>query len=167
MKTKLFIFLFVMSPLLFSCVNENKKPLVPWEKGAFETRQYRNLFTEVGYTEEEVNNKLNEIFSNLFEGPDKVYFEVGDSMGYVSDIKNRDARTEGMSYGMMAAVQFNRKDIFDRLWRWSVEYMQHKDGPLKGYFAWSCNVDGTRRAQGPASDGELYYITALLFASNR
>ena len=166
MKTNFFIALLVMSPLLFSCTNENEKALVPWEKGAFETRQYRNMFTEVGYTEAEVNNKLNEIFNNLFEGPDKVYFEVGDSMGYVSDIKNRDARTEGMSYGMMAAVQFDRKDIFDRLWRWSVEYMQHKDGPFKGYFAWSCNVDGTRRAQGPASDGELYYITALLFASN-
>ena len=26
-------------------------------------------------------------------------------MGYVSDLKNKDVRTEGMSYGMMAAVQ--------------------------------------------------------------
>ena len=45
--------------------------------------------------------------------------------------------------------------------------MQHQEGPMKGYFAWSCKTDGTRNAQGPASDGELYYVTALIFASNR
>lgn len=67
----------------------------------------------------------------------------------------------------MIAVQFDRQDIFDRLWRWGTKYMQHQDGPLKGYFAWSCATDGTRNSQGPASDGELYYVTALIFASNR
>jgi oligosaccharide reducing-end xylanase len=72
-----------------------------------------------------------------------------------------------MSYGMMIAVQFGEKDIFDRLWRWSKKYMQHQDGPRKGYFAWSCKTDGTRNAEGAASDGELYFITALIFASNR
>lgn len=40
-------------------------------------------------------------------------------------------------------------------------------GTAKGYFAWSCQTDGTRNAQGPASDGELYYVTSLIFASNR
>lgn len=33
----------------------------------------------------------------------------------------------------MIAVQFDRKDIFDRLWRWSKKYMQHQEGLLKGY----------------------------------
>lgn len=45
--------------------------------------------------------------------------------------------------------------------------MQHQEGPMKGYFAWSCKIDGTRNSQGPASDGELFYVTALIFASNR
>ena len=139
----------------------------PWTKGAFETREYRNLFVESGYTPDQVEAKLQEVFNNVFFGPDKVYFEVGDTMGYMSDIKNHDARTEGMSYGMMIAVQMDRKDIFDRLWRWSKHYMQHQDGPLKGYFAWSCKIDGTRNSQGAASDGELYFITSLIFASNR
>ena len=139
----------------------------PWKKGAFETGQYRNLFVEMGYSQSAVDAKVKEVFNDVFHGPDKVYFEVGDSMGYVSDIKNHDARTEGMSYGMMIAVQFGEKDIFDRLWRWSKHYMQHQDGQRKGYFAWSCKTDGTRNAQGAASDGELYYITALIFASNR
>ena len=139
----------------------------PLTKGGFETGQYRNIFVEMGYRPMEVNMKLRQVFNDVFRGPNKVYFEVGDSMGYVSDIKNHDVRTEGMSYGMMIAVQFDEKDIFDRLWRWCKKYMQHQDGSREGYFAWSCKTDGTRNAQGAASDGELYYITALIFASNR
>ncbi len=141
--------------------------LTPWKKGAFETGQYRNIFVEMGYSQADVDAKVQEVFNNVFHGPNKVYFEVGDSMGYVSDVKNHDARTEGMSYGMMVAVQFGQKDIFDRLWRWARKYMQHHDGARKGYFAWSCKTDGTHNAEGAASDGELYFITALIFASNR
>ena len=132
-----------------------------------EAGNYRNVFVEMGYQPAEVDAKVQEVFNDVFRGPNKVYFEVGDTLGYVSDVKNHDARTEGMSYGMMIAVQFGEKDIFDRLWRWSKKYMQHQDGPREGYFAWSCKTDGTRNAEGAASDGELYYITALLFASNR
>ena len=139
----------------------------PWKEGAFKTGRYRNLLVEMGYKPEDVDAKVREVFHDVFYGPDKVYFEVGDSLAYISDIKNHDVRTEGMSYGMMIAVQFDKKDIFDRLWRWSKRYMQHKNGNREGYFAWSCKTDGTRNAQGAASDGELYYITALLFASNR
>ena len=128
---------------------------------------YRNVFVEMGYQPAQVDAKLKEVFNDVFRGPNKVYFEVGDTMGYVSDIKNHDARTEGMSYGMMVAVQFGEKDIFDRLWRWSKKYMQHQSGTREGYFAWSCKIDGTQNSPGAASDGELYFITALLFASNR
>ena len=132
-----------------------------------EAGNYRNVFVEMGYQPAEVDAKVQKVFNDVFRGPNKVYFEVGDTLGYVSDVKNHDARTEGMSYGMMIAVQFGEKDIFDRLWRWSKKYMQHQEGPREGYFAWSCKTDGTRNAEGAASDGELYYITALLFASNR
>ena len=140
---------------------------LPYTKGAFATRRYRNLFAELGYKQKDIDKKLKSVFESVFYGPDKVYFEVGDSMAYISDIKNHDVRTDGMSYGLMIAVQFDRKDIFDRLWRWSKKYMQHQEGLLKGYFAWSCQTDGTRNAQVPASDGELYYVTSLIFASNR
>lgn len=163
MKIKVFfLFLFAISMQLSA---ENS--LKPWESGAFETGKYRNLFVELGYSESEVDNKLQEIFVSLFEGPDKVYFEVGDSMAYVSDIKNNDVRSEGMSYGMMTAVQLDKKEMFDRLWRWSKHFMQHQEGAMKGYFRWSCKIDGTPNSQGPASDGELFFITSLIFASNR
>lgn len=143
------------------------KAINPWTKGGFETDKYRNVFVEMGYEPAQVEAKLKEVFNDVFRGPNKVYFEVGDTLGYISDIKNNDARTEGMSYGMMIAVQFGEKDIFDRLWRWSKKYMQHQSGQREGYFAWSCKTDGTRNAEGAASDGELYFITALIFASNR
>ncbi len=141
--------------------------LTPWDKGAFETHKYRNLFAELGYSQKDIDRKLNDLFDALFSGPDRIYFETGKDMGYVSDVKNHDARTEGMSYGMMIAVQLDKKDIFDRIFRWAKEYMQMKDGNQKGYFAWSVKPDGTGAARGAAADGELYFITSLIFASNR
>lgn len=156
---------FFLSIVMVDCQASNV--LNPWDKGAFETRKYRNLFAELGYSQKDIDAKVEDVFHSLFFGPNRIYFEVGDSLAYISDIKNNDVRTEGMSYGMMIAVQLNKKDIFDRLWRWSKKYMQHRGGDWKGYFAWSCKTDGTRNSQGPASDGELYYITSLIFASNR
>lgn len=156
--------------ILFCCMQQNisiNASNLPWLKGAFETGEYRNLFAEMGYKQDDIDQKMDEIFTDLFESEQKIYFEVGDTMAYISDIKNNDARSEGMSYGMMIAVQLNKKEIFDRLWRWSKHYMQHQEGPMKGYFRWSCKVDGTPNSMGPASDGELYFITALIFASNR
>jgi oligosaccharide reducing-end xylanase len=140
----------------------------PWEKGAVETGKYRNVFREAGYSQAAINAKLAKAYHDVFEGPDRVYFEVGKFTAYVSDLKNHDARTEGLSYGMMVAVQLNKKDVFDRLWRWTKENMQHQGGARDAYFAWSVNPKtGKHNAEGSASDGELYFITDLLFASNR
>ncbi|QRX63287.1 glycoside hydrolase [Dysgonomonadaceae bacterium zrk40] len=165
MKNKLLLLFYLLSCMqLTNCTSAT---LVPRDKGAFETGDYRNLLAEMGYKQKEIDARLEEIFSNLFEGPQKIYFETGDSMAYISDIKNNDVRSEGMSYGMMIAVQMDKKEMFDRLWRWSRHYMQHQEGALKGYFRWSCGIDGTPNSQGPASDGELYFITSLIFASNR
>jgi oligosaccharide reducing-end xylanase len=129
---------------------------------------YRNLFREAGYSQAAIDQKVAKAYYDIFEGPNRVYFEEGDSMAYVSDLKNHDARTEGLSYGMMIAVQLNKKDVFDRIWRWSKKYLQHQEGPSEGYFAWSINpVTHKLNAPGSASDGELYYITSLLFAANK
>jgi len=69
---------------------------------------------------------------------------------------------------MMIAVQLNKKDVFDRLWRWSKKYLQHQRGPREAYFAWSIEPKTMKKnSEGSASDGELYYITALIFAANR
>lgn len=145
----------------------SKAELKPWTKGGMETGKYRNLFAELGYTEAQIEAKLNELYDALFTGPDRIYFELPNNLGIISDVKNHDARTEGMSYGMMIAVQLDKKDVFDRIYRWAKTYMQMKDGNQKGYFAWSVKPDGSNPARGAAADGELYFITSLIFASNR
>ena len=137
-------------------------------KPAAVSGMYRNLFLEAGYNRAAIDAKVAKAYYDVFEGPNRVYFKVGDSMAYVSDVKNHDARTEGLSYGMMISVQLNKKDAFDRIWRWSKKYLQHQDGPRKGYFAWSINPATMKRnSEGSASDGELYFVTSLLFAANR
>jgi len=159
-KTIVLLLVLVASTAILAQKNKNqdssKKP------------QYRNLFKEAGYSQKEIDKKLAKAYYDIFEGPTRVYFQEGDSLGYVSDVKNKDARTEGMSYGMMVAVQLDKKEVFDRLWRWSVKYMQHQNGPREAYFAWSVNPQTKKQnSLGSASDGELYYITSLLFASNK
>lgn len=138
------------------------------KKAASYSGLYRNLFQQAGYSEGAIDQKIQKAYFDIFEGPNRVYFEVGDSMGYISDLKNHDARTEGLSYGMMIAVQLDKKDVFDRIWRWSKKYLQHQDGPREGYFAWSIHPQSLKKnSEGSASDGELYFITSLLFAANR
>jgi len=138
------------------------------KRPAYYSGVYRSLFREAGYKQADIDKKVAKAYQDLFEGPNKIYFEVGDSMAYVSDIKNHDARTEGLSYGMMVAVQLDKKEVFDRIWRWSKKYLQHQSGPREAYFAWSINPETMKKnSEGSASDGELYYITSLLFASNK
>lgn len=157
---------FDMQPELHPALLSDE-PLKPWQKGGMETHQYRNLLAEMGYTEAQIDAKLQELWDALFTGPDRIYFELPDNLGIISDVKNHDARTEGMSYGMMIAVQLDKKDVFDRIYRWAKTYMQMKDDKQKGYFAWSVKPDGSNPARGAAADGELYFITSLIFASNR
>lgn len=141
------------------------------QAGAFHTGFYRNLFEEyLGKSDAEVELKLNAAWEQLFYGNDaseRVYYPVGEDMAYIADIGNGDVRSEGMSYGMMIAVQLDKKEEFDRLWKWAKTYMYQSDGPFQGYFAWHCTTDGEQLDANPASDGEEWFATALLFASAR
>lgn len=137
---------------------------------SFTTGKYRNLFREIGKTDTEIVQKLESAWNRLFYGNDsdqRVYYPVGKDMAYIKDVGNNDVRSEGMSYGMMIAVQYNKKAEFDRLWKWAKTYMQHPAGPWKGYFAWQCRPDGTQIGKTPASDGEEYFVMALFFAHAR
>jgi oligosaccharide reducing-end xylanase len=139
--------------------------------GAFETNQYRNLFNEyLGKSDEEVQAKIDAAWEQLFYGSDdfeRVYYPVGEEVAYVQDIGNSDVRSEGMSYGMMIAVQLDKKEEFDRIWKWTKTYMYQEDGPYQGYFAWHCTPKGEQLDANPASDGEEWFAMALLFASAR
>lgn len=130
-------------------------------------QQYRNVFVEMGIPEDAVSKRLEEIKHQFFYGEDSFYHEVGEDMAYLEDTGNFDARTEGMSYGMMICVQLGMKEEFDRLWKWAKTYMYMETGENEGYFAWSCGTDGTRNADGPAPDGEEFFAMALFFAAHR
>ena len=139
------------------------------EKGAVYTGIYPNIFELAGYEKKEIENRLDQIFQTLFYGSDeeRIYHPVGCDLGYIEDTGNLDARTEGMSYGMMMCVQMNKKEEFDRIWKWARTYMYMTEGENAGYFAWSCGTDGTRNADGPAPDGEEFFAMALFFAAHR
>ncbi|HTQ50748.1 MAG TPA: hypothetical protein VMJ12_08550, partial [Candidatus Acidoferrales bacterium] len=94
--------------------------------GAYVTGHYRNLFVENGHSQGEVNRKLKVAFKQLFHGNptnQAVYYSAGKNsngpLAYVTDIKHHDVRTEGMSYGMIIAVQMNRQAEFNAIWNWS------------------------------------------------
>ena len=150
-------------------IPEAPPALVPASKGAAYTGNYRNLFKEYGYSEDEINEKVESTWEKLFYGNDdeRLYYPVGDDMAYIYTADTDDVRSEGMSYGMMICVQMNKKKEFDCLWKWAKTYMQHTDGEYKGYFAWKMKTNGTKIDNTPASDGEEYFATALLFASAR
>jgi endo-1,4-beta-D-glucanase Y len=144
---------------------------IPTSVKSAETSNYRNLFKEyLGKSDTDIQAKLDATWQQLFYGNDdsqRVYYPVGDDIAYVEDIGNSDVRTEGMSYGMMIAVQLDKQEEFNRLWKWTKTYMYQVDGPYKGYFAWHCAPDGKKLDSNPASDGEEWFTTALLFASAR
>lgn len=146
------------------------EPVLPTE-GAFYTDEYRNLFHEAGYTQAQVDQRLADLWNTYFLGDldnERLYYEDGDDMAYILDVNNNDVRSEGMSYGMMLCVQLNKQEEFNKLWNWAKTNMQHKSGdPREGYFAWKLNREGGVMDGNTASDGEEYFIMALMFASNR
>jgi len=131
--------------------------------------RYRNRLEELGIREKDIDERIRRTWEAMFFGsPDeRVYWDDGLGRGYMVDTGNNDVRTEGMSYGMMMAVQMGDQNVFNRLWLWAKTFLQHQEGPYRHYFAWSAHLDGTLRAQGPAPDGEEYFALALFFASHR
>ncbi|MCU1247750.1 MAG: hypothetical protein JWQ49_779 [Edaphobacter sp.] len=145
--------------------------------GGYTTHHYSDLFAEqLHHSPKESRAKIDAAFNQLFHG-DKdtqaLYYETGSNdngpLAYITDVANKDARTEGMSYGMMIAVQLNKKHEFDAIWNWANTYMLVTDpqNPSVGYFAWSMHTDGTPRSDSPAPDGEEYFVMSLYFAAHR
>lgn len=90
--------------------------------GAFASGRYRNLFVEAGHSRKEVRQKIDAAFQQMFHGNptnQTVYYSAGSNsngpLAYVTDIKSRDVRTEGLSYGMMIAAQLDKKTEFDAI----------------------------------------------------
>ncbi|UPW19697.1 glycosyl hydrolase family 8 [Agarivorans sp. TSD2052] len=144
-------------------------PVLP-SAGAYETGVYRNMFAELGYSQAEVDAKVQAVYDQLFHSSDTankaLFIPVGNDMAYIWDVGNNDVRSEGMSYGMMMAVQMGRQEDFNKLWKWAHTYSLNKSGNNKGYFAWKVSTSGNIQDANPAPDGEEYFVTALFFASH-
>jgi oligosaccharide reducing-end xylanase len=128
---------------------------------------YPNLFVTIsGHTQAESDDKVSKAWSSLFNpsGSGTIYYNgPGSDESYVEDLYNHDVRTEGMSYGMMTAVQLDHQTEFDRLWTWVKKHMANGTGEI----SWSCSTSGSKNSSGGAPDGEEYFATALIFAHKR
>lgn len=130
---------------------------------------YPNLFASVlGKTDAQIQDKLQSTFQLLFHGNDnqRIYFAEGDQ-ARIEDIYHGDVRTEGMSYGMLIAVQLNRRAEFDRLWRYAKAELQYQTGPNRGYFRSKCSTAEGDWKVCPDPFGHQQFVMALLFANNR
>ncbi len=160
-----------MRRLLLAILAFTLIPSAVFASGAASTGQYRNLFKEyLGKSDAEITARLDGAWRQLFAGDpnsEALYYPVPGGMAYVPDVNNHDVRSEGLSYGMMIAVQMDKREHFDAIWKFAKHYMQHQGGPLGGYFAWHTAYDGRRFSAGPAPDGEEWFVMALFFAAHR
>jgi oligosaccharide reducing-end xylanase len=161
----------LLLPLLSGCLTGTGK-----SAGAAATGRYRNLFAENGHSQTEIDAKINGAFQQLFHGDpanQAVYFSAGTNangaLAYITDVKHNDVRTEGLSYGMMIAVQLDRQAEFNALWNWSKTFLYHDSPahPSYGFFSWQAKTNGETLSEFVAPDGESYYAMALCFAANR
>jgi endo-1,4-beta-D-glucanase Y len=112
----------------------------------------------------------------------RCYYELPQdtSMAFIWAADSDDVRSEGMSYGMMIAVQMNLQTQFDRLWKFAKTYMQFPGGSgisaWRYYFKWQGTVNRSNATNwtvtfsdmtGPAPDGDEYFAAALYLAHKR
>jgi oligosaccharide reducing-end xylanase len=137
-------------------------------KGCTPPAAYANLFVSVsGHTQAESDAKITAAWNQLYNpsNANRVYNNgPGADESYVLDTGNNDVRTEGMSYGMITAVELDKQTEFDRLWTW---VKNHMASGTTGEIAWHCSTSGSKLSSGGAPDGEEYMATALIFANNR
>lgn len=134
-------------------------------------RLYPNLFAELlGKTEDEITNKLESDFQQLFYGDpatEAIYVEVDDDTAYVWDPRAMEVRADGFSNALLIAVQLDRQAEFDKLWRWADAYMVPRSGPLRGYMRLHCLLDGSACESDVAADPQFAATTALWLADGR
>jgi oligosaccharide reducing-end xylanase len=149
-----------------------------------------SLFTTLsGKTQQEIDAKVSTAVNRFFgigtgepTTPTvatgyRCYYELPDdaSMAFIWAADSNDIRSEGMSYGMMIAVQMGLQAEFDKLWKFAKTYMQYPastgTASWKYYFRWQGTVSGSTVTFGattvPAPDGDEYFAAALYLADQR
>ncbi|MEJ2495792.1 MAG: hypothetical protein P8Y79_15850, partial [Ignavibacteriaceae bacterium] len=47
-------------------INDPRGKMKPWDKGAWETGQYRNVFLDAGYKQDDIDKKLAKAYYDIF-----------------------------------------------------------------------------------------------------
>ena len=140
-------------------------------QGAYFTGTHRNVFLELGKTQEEIDQKLQKAYDTYFSVSDenRLYYEFDDDEAYALDIAHEDIRSEGQSYAMMITVQRNDQARFNKLWNFAVSRMRLNDPKHPNYrgYAWVLEPSGAICDENSAPGGEEYFAMALYFAHNR
>jgi len=154
-----------------------------------------NLFTELlGVPEDQVHGKVqlavnrffgigtNEATTPTRDAGFRVYYELPQdrSLAFIWTTDSNDVRSEGMSYGMMIAVQMDLQPQFNALWKFAQTYMQFAQNAgqtsWRGNFRWQGTVNTANANNwqvnfgantGPAPDGDEYFAAALYLADRR
>jgi oligosaccharide reducing-end xylanase len=130
---------------------------------------YPNPFHDLGKSDADIAAKINGAFNQLFHGDPStqaIYFPYETNQAQIQDILHGDIRTEGMGFGMIIAVELNKQDEFNRLWRYAKGSLEFPTGANRGYFRSSCD---TETGAAPCTDpfGMEQFVMALLFAWDR
>jgi len=135
---------------------------------------YPNALRELGHTDQEISDKINSVFNQLFHGDPStqaIFFPVGDDEANIQDtFHSNEIRTEGIGYGMIIAVELDKQLEFDQLWRYAKSELMEPPGPTQGYFKSYC--DTTADASGSPDRcldpfGLEQFVMALIFAHDR
>ena len=81
-----------------AAVSAQRPAPVPPSTGAIVSGKWRNMLVEAGYAQADIDAKIAAAYQMLYHGSEtqRIYWEVADGTSYVSDVKNRDVRTEGV-----------------------------------------------------------------------
>lgn len=143
----------------------------PPVSGAYQTGIYRNILAEFGKSS--IQNRVDESFNKMFYGTsdEKLYYEFDNDEAYIKAIGSNDIRSEGQSWGMTIAVMMDKKEEFDKLWRFAHDRMKNDNSQsFPGTYAWQLRDNGGSVSvldHGAAPDGELYFAFALFNAAHR
>jgi oligosaccharide reducing-end xylanase len=129
---------------------------------------YPDAFRDLlGKSDSEISGKIERVFEQLFHGDpstEAIFVPVGTDKAYIVDSFHNDVRTEGIGLAMIITVSLDKRDEFDRLWRYA-KSIQVVDGAAQGYFPSQCNSPDTMSCYDPF--GLQNVAMALLLARGR
>ncbi len=128
---------------------------------------YPNAFRDLlGKSETEIADRVNRAYEQLFRGDpetESIFVADGPERAIIRDVYHDQVRTEGLGLGLLISVSLDKRDDFDRIWRYS-KSIQVTTGLAQGYFPSYCG-EASESCFDPF--GMQQMVTALLLARGR